>query len=163
MTASLACEKWSDVALKIDGDMLHASIFSLFIIFCCELLKPIPKLTEHVAKPSVAQKIVSVDMLHGDRFSTIRCCAENRCCKLTSVTRPFDDRQQSGTCCVHLPQKALTSANIDMVPCKRMQYVRPNNVACCWAINAVICCVRLHIVSNWFSWAFKVLKGSVGM
>ena len=25
-----------------------------------------------------------------------------------------------------------TSANTDVVPCKRMQHVRPNNIACCW-------------------------------
>ena len=44
------------------------------------------------------------------------------------------------TCCVRLHgPKSLTgfklcatSVNIVVVPCKRMQHVGPNNVACCW-------------------------------
>ena len=36
-----------------------------------------------------------------------------------------------------------TSANIVVVPCKRMQHVGPNNVACCWPT-----------MSRPFPWAF---------
>ena len=42
----------------------------------------------------VAQKIVRGDMLHGDRFSTIWCYAETRCCKLTRVTPPLGEKRR---------------------------------------------------------------------
>ena len=53
----LHAKKWSDVAFKIDGNMLYASIFWLFVILCCEFWKPIQKLAT--------------------RCRT-QCCAENR-------------------------------------------------------------------------------------
>ena len=42
-----------------------------------------------------------------------------------------------------------TSANIVVVPCKRMQHVRPNNVACCWPT-----------MLRPFAWAFIVFLSS---
>ena len=116
---------------KIHGDMLHALLFYLFVIFCCEFLKPF-KNSQHVAEPSVGQKIVPGDMLRGDRLSAIRCCAENRCCKLTRVTPPLDDRHQ---CWQLLRSSACTTQQVP---------TSTSNSQHCWANKVVTCCVRLN-------------------
>ena len=47
------------------------------------------------------------------------------------------------------PQQVPTSANIVVVPCKRTQHVRPNNVACCWPT-----------MLRPFAWAFRSLTAN---
>ena len=75
----LACMQKSGLMLRLKSmATCYTRRFSDYSSSCVASFGNQFKNSQHVAEPSVAQKIVPGDMLHGDRFSTLRCCAENR-------------------------------------------------------------------------------------
>ena len=132
LEATHAFEEWPDAALQNPWrHVTRVAFFTYSSSFVTKFWKPF-KNSQHVAEPSVGQKIVPGDMLRGDRLSAIRCCAENRCCKLTRVTPPLDDRQQ---CWQLLRSSACTTQQVP---------TSTSNSQHCWANKVVTCCVRLN-------------------